>query len=92
MPTSLPSFDDDAFIAYKKEVVRSRDVILSMPIINQDLKSMHEFMIDQFNGWVIKLELIEAETVKVPKKRAKRVTKRVTKKVVDVRPKLPTRA
>ena len=68
---------DDAFLAYKKEVERSRRVILSMPVINDEMRAAHKFMIEMYDVWITKINDIEIESTKVPTK-SKRTRKPAT--------------
>lgn len=80
LKTSKTSITEPEFVAYRNEVLRSQRVILSMPVINQQLKSIHEFMVDMYNSWIITLDEIENETNNLPKKKTRtRRKKRVTK-------------
>lgn len=60
---------DEAFLAYKKEVERSHRVILSMPIINDEMRNMHTHMQDMYRIWIDKLNDIETESTRVPEKK-----------------------
>ena len=70
---------DEVFIEYKKEVERCQRVILSMPIINDDMRQMHEFMTDMYGHWVDKLNAIEEETLNPPVKKKRKYTRRKKK-------------
>lgn len=88
MKTSSPDINDEVLTAYHNEIIHVQRIILSLPTIDPSFKSMHEFMVDQFNGWLIKIENLEAAPVKrVVRKRAAR--KRTAKKVVNTIPLSP---